>query len=1054
MTCLIAMSMTNFTSDQSALFALKSSLALENPHNILSSNWSTSSSMCTWVGVSCGKYDQRVRVLNLFNMSLSGIIPPQLGNLSFLVDLDLTNNNFHGHLPPELAKLHRLKMINLSQNMFSGTIPAWIMGGLPKLQHLILSENNFNGFIQMFPSNMSKLETLNLSANLIEGNIPSDIAGLSNLRFLEMAHNLLSGVIPSTIFNNSRLQRISLSFNNFVGQIPTSVFNISSLRFLSLRDNNFQGNLPWGMCRQLPLVELINLFRNNLVGSIPGSIGNCTALRILYLDGNSFTGSIPSGITDLSNVERLSLGPNNLTGLIPPKLFNISTLKYLYLSFNFLSGILPLNIGHGLGNMEGIYLAGNKLSGVIPSSISNASKLIYLDLIGNSFTGVIPDSLGNLNNIQVLNLGKNNLTSDPSTSDTSFLSSLTKCRQLQVLLLSENPLHGKLPKSLGNFSSSLQRLFLRRCKIMGSIPDEIGNLSGLITVELHRNDIEGSIPTRIKELKNLQQLDLRENRLDCLISDEFCQLKNLGRLALSDNKIHGLVPKCLGNLTSLKYLYIDFNNLTSRLPSALWSLKDILELDLSSNALIGSIPPQIQNLRAITKLGLSRNKISGTIPERIGSLLSLQFLDLSHNFITGMIPKSMETLIDLSYLNVSYNKLRGEIPDGGPFKKLTAQSFMMNDALCGSNPSLQIQPCVSQISHQRSTKKLIWLKWILPIILSAIIVLSIFIFFRYKKKHASDSIENESLAVGAPTQLTRISYYELLQATNRFDESNLIGKGGFGSVFKGMLSSESMIAVKVFNLDLEEAWRSFDVECEALRNVRHRNLIKVISSCSNTDFRALVMEFMPNGSLENWLYSHNYCLDFLQRLNIMIDVATGLEYLHQSYSTPIVHCDLKPSNVLLDEDMVAHVADFGISKLLDAGQSKTQTKTLATIGYIAPEYGSKGIVSPKGDVYSFGIMLMETFTRKKPTDDMFLGDLSLKSWVNESVPQATIQVVDSNLLRGEKEQIDAIVISITSIMELSLTCCVDSPEERINIKDVLTSLNMIKFKFMQAFVRG
>ncbi|GAU10173.1 hypothetical protein TSUD_423890, partial [Trifolium subterraneum] len=186
----------------------------------------------------------------------------------------------------------------------------------------------------------------------------------------------------------------------------------------------------------------------------------------------------------------------------------------------------------------------------------------------------------------------------------------------------------------------------------------------------------------------------------------------------------------------------------------------------------------------------------------------------------------------------------------------------------------------------------------------------------------------------------RISYYELVKATNGFSESNLLGKGGFGSVYQGILSSGEMVAIKVLDLTLEATSRSFDAKCIAMRNLQHRNLVQVISSCSNDDFKSLVMEFMSNGSVEKWLYSENYCLDFLQRLNIMINVASALEYLHHGSSIPVVHCDLKPSNVLLDEDMVAHVSDFGISKLLDEGQSKTHTQTLATIGYVSPGYFS------------------------------------------------------------------------------------------------------------------
>ncbi|XP_012855512.1 PREDICTED: probable LRR receptor-like serine/threonine-protein kinase At3g47570, partial [Erythranthe guttata] len=228
-----------------------------------------------------------------------------------------------------------------------------------------------------------------------------------------------------------------------------------------------------------------------------------------------------------------------------------------------------------------------------------------------------------------------------------------------------------------------------------------------------------------------------------------------------------------------------------------------------------------------------------------------------------------------------------------------------------------------------------------------------FIFVRYRRKHkAINGIDG--LVPTVPPE--RISYYELLQATEQFSETNLLGVGSFGSVYKAALRDGKIFAVKVFNALSEAASKSFEVECEVLRNIRHRNLTKVISSCSNEDFKALVLEYMPNGNLEKWLYSHNYCLDLMQRLNIMIDAACALEYLHHGYSTLIVHCDLKPSNVLLDEEMVAHVSDFGIAKLMGEGESSVHTNTLATMGYIAPEYGLEGLVSTRCDVYSYGVM--------------------------------------------------------------------------------------------------
>ncbi|KAM3393903.1 hypothetical protein P3S68_002904 [Capsicum galapagoense] len=269
----------------------------------------------------------------------------------------------------------------------------------------------------------------------------------------------------------------------------------------------------------------------------------------------------------------------------------------------------------------------------------------------------------------------------------------------------------------------------------------------------------------------------------------------------------------------------------------------------------------------------------------MSNIVGLEFLDLSHNNISGNIPKSLEELQNLKYFNISVNKLYGEIPLGGPFKNLSSQFFMYNEALCGSS-TFSVPPCPTSSKHRSNRKNL----------------------------------------------LKRISYYELLQATDALSESNLIGSGSFGSVYKSVLRSGSTIAVKVFNLQLDA--------------------------------------YMPNGSLDKYLYSHNYFLDIRQRLSIMIDVACALEYLHHGCALPVIHCDVKPSNVLLDEDMVAHLSDFGISKLLGEDESDLHIK----------QYGRDGLVSTKCDVYSYGIMLLETFTRRKPNE--FEGDLSLKQWVS------------------------------------------------------------------------
>nr|XP_016469162.1 PREDICTED: probable LRR receptor-like serine/threonine-protein kinase At3g47570 [Nicotiana tabacum] len=476
------------------------------------------------------------------------------------------------------------------------------------------------------------------------------------------------------------------------------------------------------------------------------------------------------------------------------------------------------------------------------------------------------------------------------------------------------------------------------------------------------------------------------------------------------------------------------------LPPEVENLKAATKMDLSMNQFSNSIPREIGGLQNLVNLSLRHNKLQGSIPDSMSNMVGLEILDLSHNNISGTIPRSFEKLQYLKYFNVSYNKLYGEISSGGPFKNLSSQFFLFNEALCGS-PRFSVSPCPISSKH-RSNRKKILLFLLLGIALSFVPITFVLVWIRYKKgKRAPQQTDSSSIKTRE-----RISYYELLQATDALSESNLIGSGSFGSVYKGMLRSRTPIAVKVFNLQLEAAFKSFDTECEILCNLRHRNLTKAITSCSNLDFKALVLEYMPNGSLEKWLYSHNYFLDIMQRLNIMIDVACALEYLHHGCSSPVIHCDLKPSNVLLDDNMVAHLSDFGISKLLGEDESDLYTKTLATLGYIAPEYGLDGLVSIKSDVYSYGIMLMETFTRRKPNDEMFEGDLSLKQWVSYSLPEAIVHVIDANLVTTQDNHLSKKLDCVASIMKVALDCGAESAARRIDMTDVVGMLKKIKIQ--------
>ncbi|KAL2513435.1 putative LRR receptor-like serine/threonine-protein kinase [Abeliophyllum distichum] len=514
------------------------------------------------------------------------------------------------------------------------------------------------------------------------------------------------------------------------------------------------------------------------------------------LMGYIVAGELPAELGNL-NLVAFNVHRNGLSGSIPFSMFNISTLEIIDMGGNYFSGYLPSMMGFSLPNLQELYLGINRLSGVIPSSITNASKLTALDTGTNFLTGTIPN-FGSLRLLQIFSIGGNNLIGD----SWRFFSSLTNCRYLKFLVVSETKLSGVLPASIGNLSASFQRFSAFGCNIKGAIPAEIGNLSSLEYLLLDSNQLTGFIPSTIGKLKSLQRIDISINKLEGYIPAELCQLSNLGDMDVSDNMVNGSIPVCLGELKSLRNVHLGFNKLESTVPLKFWNLTDLLRLNLSHNSLSGNLPSEIGNLNVIVDIDFSWNQFSGNIPSSVGkfqSLVSLSFahiinlqsLNLSFNDFSGLIPKSLEELKYLEHY-VSHNRLEGEIPIGGHFAKFTAQSFMQNYALY-SETRQQFPPCGKVHKRSRSKNVVSLMKYILPPIITVILAVTILLIVRQpkSKKYAPQSGISLHLA------WRRISYRELEEATNAFVESNILGSGSFGSVYGGILSDGLNVAVKV-----------------------------------------------------------------------------------------------------------------------------------------------------------------------------------------------------------------------------------------------------------------
>ncbi|CDP09585.1 unnamed protein product [Coffea canephora] len=1058
---------SNVTTDQLALLVLRDRMINSEPREILAKNWSITSSVCDWIGVTCGFRHHRVTALNISNMNLTGTLPPQLGNLSFLVSLNISRNNFHGELPGELVHLRRLRYLDFGINNLGGELPSWF-GFLYKLQFLSLGNNSFMGSIPPSISNMSNLETLLLSFNFIEGTVPIEFQNLHNLKNLLIEYNQLSG------------------------PLPLHVFNLSSLQIISFMSNSLSGILPDDACQRLQKLTWLSLEYNNLIGRIPSTVSQCSLLRYLASSENRLSGPIPMGIANLTMLEELYLESNNLTGKIylislcfcssiwrfqRNRTFFLAVLidsdekaqplsLSLSLSLCNFAGAIPNEIGN-LTMLTALDFHNNKLIdsskisslfvttflhyksnqthkscnfvGAIPNEIGNLTMLTILYFYDNKLTGVIPAEIGNLAMLMDLDFSNNKLTG-------GIPEKIGNLHRLEELYLYNNALSGSIPAAIFNISS-LQHIGLDQNKFSGTIPLTVSNnkLSNLESLFLERS----SIPTSLASLRNLKYLYLDYNRLSSESSELsfftfLTSSRSLTYLVLGNNPLNGFLPASFSNYsTSLEVITAKSCRIKGNIPDGISNLSSLVELEFSGNELIGSVPRTIHNSNRLTSmiptnllsmkdlqiLNLSSNFLSGSLPLEIGNLKAAYSLDISFNQLSDKIPTTIGELQALQSLSLANNNLQGQL-------------FMNNEGLCG-DPRLSVPLCQSN-SIRRSSKRKVLLLVISLSGMAAILIIAIgaLLNLRWLKKPKSSS----GIELMSAAKYERFSYYDLLHSTDNYNESNLLGEGSYGSVYKGILSDGTIVAIKVFNLLVEGSLKSFDKECEVLKSLRHRNLIKVLGSCCNPNFKALVLKYMPNGNLEKWLYSHNHFLDMFQRINIMIDVACALEYLHYGYDAPVVHCDLKPSNILLDEDMAAHVSDFGIAKMFGQGESILHTNTLATLGYIAPEYGSEGIVSTRIDVYSFGIVLMEIFSRMRPSDETFSGDLSLKSWVEDSLPNA-LQVVDANLIRPEDEHFTDKLKCVTLIMKLALNCCTECPRERISMKDVFAELIKIKHQF-------
>ncbi|XP_073142691.1 tyrosine-sulfated glycopeptide receptor 1 [Henckelia pumila] len=1001
-------------------------------------NWSVSADCCVWEGVGCDSSSSssgRVTTLWLPSRGIVGTIPPSFLNLTSLSLLTLSHNGLSGPLPDGFfSSLNRLRVVDLSLNRLTGELAQWDQLP-PTIQVFNLSSNHFLGTIpsSFFQQGLS-LRSFDVSNNSFFGSLPSDVCAFTrpSIQRLDFSNNEFGGSIPAGFSSCSNLVSLRAGFNNFSGGVPQDVFGLSALEELS-----FPGN--------------------RLSGYIDENITQLGNLRILELYGNFFTGTIPKNIGTLSNLEVLKLHINRLGGTIPSSLANCTKLTTLYLRVNLLVGELSAFDFSRFVQLRSVDLGNNNFTGSLPESLFQCKTLVALRLATNSLTGEISPSIAALQNLSFVSLSNNTLT-----NISGALTILKGCKNLKTLTLSMNFYHEALPSD-DNFNISdgfqnVQIFALGGNAFTGVIPMWISKLTKVQVLDLSHNNLTGTIPGWIGDFQNLFYLDLSFNLLSGYFPMEFTTLRRLAFQKNSDevDSSYLELPVFVQPYNASNQQY---NQLTN-LPPALY---------LGNNSLSGTIPVEIGQLKFIVALDLSNNSFSGSIPDTISNLTNMEKLDLSGNHLSGQIPASLRNLHFLSFFSVANNNLEGPIPIGGQFDTFPNSSFEGNPGLCGRVNSCSGQSGTMSKSTRRSGIRKKTIVLLILVICPTIFVLSLILFWVFSKRkiQPKDSSERNDLEAvsfnssgvyprvrednsivvlfdNSKKKIEDLTINDILMATDGFNQSNIIGCGGFGLVYKAILADGTKLAIKKLSGDMGLMEREFKAEVEALSTAQHENLVTLLGYSMHAGFRLLIYSYMEKGSLDYWLHEKPDGASQLSwpiRLKIARGASFGVAYMHQTCEPHIVHRDLKSSNILLDHNFEARVADFGLARMILPYRTHVTTELVGTLGYIPPEYSQSWIATLRGDIYSFGVVLLELLTGKRPVE-LFRPKKAreLVSWVQQLRNEGKPEEIFDPLLKGKEQEQEQ---EMLRVLDVACMCVNQNPMKRPTIREVVDWLENV-----------
>ncbi|XP_050368374.1 probable LRR receptor-like serine/threonine-protein kinase At1g56130 [Argentina anserina] len=787
----------------------------------------------------------------------------------------------------------------------------------------------------------------------------------------------------------------------------------------------------------LKYLTFFKIDQNFFTGSLPAWIGNMSELNMLSIAHNAFFGPIPKELGNLKKLNLLSFGINNFSGTLPPELGNLENLEELYINSCGLGGEIPKTFAN-LEKMRILGASDSPFSGKIPDFIGNWTKLTSLRFQGNSFEGPIPSSFSQLTSMNSLRISDiYNVSSSldfirnlKNLTDLSLRNALVTGRipsdireyqSLNILDLGFNNISGQLPSDLFNMSL-LTSLFLGNNSLSGVLPSQKSDI--LQTIDLSYNYLSGSLPPWVT---TISQLNLVVNNftfnessetalpgLNCLQRNFPCN-RNPPRYANfsikcggpdmrgSDGILYEADNSTLGpatyNVTSTEKWAVSNVGLFAekKNPSYLLTTLDQVtgsdvtpELFQTSRLSPGSLRYYglgLENGPYTVKLQFAEMVFDDRASETWKSLgrrvfdiyiqghLEVKDFDISKEAggVLRVVVRNFNVNVSENYIEIHLfwaGKGTCCIPNQGDYGPLIAAVNAIPD----------FEPSVSGIPPITRGKKR--MTGVIVGVAASVGVVSVLLIFvvLYMRRKIPDRDDDEELQ-GLDPRPNTFSYSELKAATGDFNLSNKLGEGGYGAVYKGILSEARLVAVKQLSVASHQGKSQFAAEIAAISAVQHRNLVKLYGCCIEGNQRIVVYEYLENKSLDQALFGNDLHLDWLTRFNILLGTARGLAYLHEESRPRIVHRDVKASNILLDAELCPKISDFGLAKLFDDKKTHISTRVAGTIGYLAPEYAMRGHLTEKADVFGFGVVIFETLSGRPNTDNYLdAGEIYLLDW--------------------------------------------------------------------------